>query len=271
MKPIFKSALLIAAMSIASHAAAGIVLYENEGFSGRSFNAEKQVNDFQRYGFNDRASSVVVLNDRWEVCEDAKYNGQCAILRPGRYESLSSMGMNNRISSVRLVTRNQRYNDDRYAPEPVAVYDNRRRNNEKLYNANVTSVRAVQGAAGPDEQRCWVEREQVSQNNSGNNIPGAIIGGLLGGVLGHQVGGGRGKDIATVAGVVAGGAVGNNVGRDRNGNTTQDVQRCRTVEGKTKTEYYDVSYNFRNQDHRMQMVSPPGSTVRVNWQGEPRY
>jgi uncharacterized protein YcfJ len=270
MNIMIRSALALAVITVTAQAQANIVLYENESFGGRSFNTENRIDDFQRYGFNDRASSVVVLRDRWEVCEDASYNGQCIILRPGRYASLSAMGMNNRISSARIVSRNKRYDDDRYAPEPVAVYDNSRRKNEKLYDANVTSVRVVQGATGPSEQRCWVEREQVPQTRGDANLPGAIIGGLLGGVLGHQVGGGRGKDIATVAGVVAGGAVGANVGRDKNGNATQDVQRCKTVSGEAKTEYYDVSYTFRNKDHRVQMVSPPGATVRVNWQGEPR-
>ena len=83
----------------------------------------------------------------------------------------------------------------------------KRQGNERLYEATVTSVRAVMGAS---EQRCWIEREQVGQDR---NLPGAIIGGILGGVLGHQVGGGRGQDIATVGGAVAGAAIGSNAAR----------------------------------------------------------
>jgi hypothetical protein len=33
---------------------------------------------------------------------------------------------------------------------------------------------------------------------------------------------------------------------------------------------WDVSYNFRGQDHRLQMTTPPGPTVTVNRMGEPR-
>ena len=91
------------------------------------------------------------------------------------------------------------------------TYDYRRRRNERLYEADVTSVRAV---LGTPEQRCWVEREQVTQERSGANVPGAIAGAIIGGILGHQVGSGRGNDVATVGGVVAGGVVGANVGRD---------------------------------------------------------
>ena len=183
-----------------------VVFYENEGFAGRTFPANQDIGNFSNYGFNDRASSVVVLGGPWEVCEHAGFGGRCMVLRPGRYPSLAAMGLNDRISSVRMVSGNARIEDNRYAPAPVAVYDNRRRDNERVYEATVTSVRAV---VGPPEQRCWIEREQVGQSATGNlNIPGAIIGAVIGGVLGHQVGGGRGKDLATVGGAVAGGAVG---------------------------------------------------------------
>ena len=246
---------------------AQVMFYESEGFAGRNFTANQQIGNFANYGFNDRASSVVVLGTRWEVCEDANFRGRCVVLRPGRYPSLAAMGLNDRVSSVRTVNPNARIEDDRYAPAPVAVYDNRRRNNERVYEATVTSVRAV---VGPPEQRCWIEREQVGQAPGGNlNVPGAVIGAVIGGILGHQVGAGRGNDIATVGGAVAGGAVGANVGR---GGTpqSQDVQRCANVPSQARPELWDVSYNFRGQEHRIQMTTPPGPTVTVNSRGEPR-
>lgn len=247
--------------------AAQVIFYEREGFAGQSFTTEAQVGNFVQSGFNDRASSVVVLGDRFEVCEDARFSGRCVVLRPGRYPTLAAMGMSDRISSVRAVSRDDRIDDDRYAPVPVPVYDSRRRRNERLYEANVTSVRAV---VGTPEQRCWVESEQVAQERGGANVPGAIIGALIGGVLGHQVGGGRGQDIATVGGVVVGGVVGANVGRDGGGPVSRDVQRCENVPSAARPDYWDVTYEFRGQQHRMQMSSPPGLTVTVNEWGEPR-
>ena len=239
-----------------------ITFYEGEGFQGRTFTTDRQVGDLQRFGFNDRASSVMVLADRWEVCEDVRFSGRCAILRPGQYPSLAAMGMNNRISSVRDVSRDARVEDNRYAPAPpLAAYDNRRRNGERLYEANVTSSHAV--VATP-EKRCWVEQEQVQ---SRYNVPGAIVGGVIGGVLGHQIGSGRGNDAATVVGAVGGAAVGANVNR---GGQTQDVQRCENVASQARPDYWDVTYNFRGQEHRIQMTTPPRSTVTVNEQGEPR-
>jgi uncharacterized protein YcfJ len=264
-----KITLAAAAVAIATQAAAQVTLYEHDGFQGQSFTTSKQVGNLDRYGFNDRASSVVVQRDRWEVCEDARFSGRCIVLQPGRYPSLSAMGLNDRVSSVRMVNRNVRVEENRYAPTPAAVPDYRRRNNERLYEANVTSVRAV---VGPPEQRCWVEREQVAQERGSANVPGAIAGAIIGGILGHQVGDGRGKDLATAGGAVAGAAIGSNVGRDGNAQqtTTQDVRRCENVPSQARPQYWDVSYDFRGQEHRIQMIAPPGATVTVNEQGEPR-
>ena len=75
MNAILKTALAVAGMAVAAQAAAQITFYEREGFAGRSFTAEKEIRNFERYGFNDRASSVVVLGDRCEVCEDARFGG----------------------------------------------------------------------------------------------------------------------------------------------------------------------------------------------------
>src|SRR5665647_25713 len=201
MNTMIKNAVAVAAVVIATQASAQVTFYENDGFQGRSFTTSRQVGDFGQRGFNDRASSVIVTSQRWEVCEDIRFGGRCVVLRPGQYPSLAAMGLNDSVSSVRAVSRDVRIDDQRYAPAPAAAPDYRRRNNERLYEANVTSVRAV---VGTPEQRCWVEREQVVQDRGSANVPGAIAGALIGGILGHQIGGGTGKDVATAGGAVAG-------------------------------------------------------------------
>lgn len=260
-----KGALALAMTTLALQAAAQVTFYEHEGFQGRSFSTPRQVRNFERQGFGDRASSVVVLQDRWEVCDDTGFAGRCVVLRPGRYPSLRDMGLNDRVSSVRPVAQQSRIDDNRYPPPPMPVYDNRRRANERLFEAEVTSARAV---VGPGEQRCWIEREEIERQHGGANVPGAIVGALLGGVLGHQIGGGSGRDAATVVGVIGGGAVGANVGRDRG--RTQDVRRCENMPSQARPEYWDVTYTFRGVEHHMQSVTPPGRTVTVNRRGEPR-
>ena len=262
-----KPLLGIAAIAFAAHASAQITFYEGEGFRGRTFATQKQVSNFERFGFNDRASSVVVDRGRWEVCEDARFEGRCVVLRRGSYESLRGMGMENRISSVRPVADRGRYDNE--APEPLAAptYEYRQRPNERLREVPVTSVHAV---VGPAEQRCWVERQQVAEPERRDlNVPGAIIGGVLGGILGHQIGGGTGKTVATVGGTLGGAALGANVGRDGASTGTRDVRRCETA-ANGPPQYWDVTYDFRGVEHRVQMSTPPGRTIAVNRDGEPR-
>jgi uncharacterized protein YcfJ len=262
-----KSALGMAAIALATQAAAQITFYEGEGFRGRTFTTDKQVGNFERFGFNDRASSAVVERGRWEVCEDARFQGRCVVLRRGSYDSLRGLGMENRISSVRPITRDAP--NAIAAPEPLAAptYEYRQRPNERLVEVPVTSVRAV---VGPPEQRCWVERQQVVEDRGNANVPGAIVGALIGGVLGHQIGSGRGNDVATAGGAVAGAAIGANAGRgDGRGVYGQDVQKCSTVPS-GQPEFWDVTYNFRGVEHKVQMQAPPGRTITVNSNGEPR-
>ena len=75
--------------------------FEHEGFRGRSFTVENPVDNFARFGFNDRASSAVVRRGTYQVCEHAGYQGRCVTLQPGEYSSLRAMGFNDRVSSVR--------------------------------------------------------------------------------------------------------------------------------------------------------------------------
>jgi len=200
----------------------------------------------------------VVVGDRWEVCESSRFKGRCVVLRPGRYPSLAEMGLNDRISSVRAVNVNARIDDRRYAPMPVATHDYHRRHNERVYEANVTSVRAV---LGTHEQRCCVETEEIARERRTVNVPAALAGAVIGGILGHQIGDGTGQDIATAGGAVAGAAAGAYIGRDNGGNSvqTRDVQRCETAPSQARPDFWDVTYSFRGQASRMQMTTPPRS------------
>jgi uncharacterized protein YcfJ len=70
---------------------------------------------------------------------------------------------------------------------------------------------------------------------------------------------------------VAGAAIGANAGRGGGGGgvVERDVQRCQTTQN-TQPEYWDVTYNYRGVEHRVQMSAPPGRTIAVNARGEPR-
>jgi uncharacterized protein YcfJ len=289
MKRSLQTAFVAAALVASGHAAAQITFYEREGYRGRSITTNERLGNFERADFNNRASSIAVQHGQWEVCEHPRFEGRCAILRPGGYPSLREIGLNNAVSSARpigggrpavvvapqpVVVAPQPVivapQPVVVAPQPVVVEERwRRRANEVVYEAPVTSVRAV---VGPPNQRCWIERQQVTE--PGRNEPslgGAVIGGIVGGILGHQVGGGTGKDLATAGGVMAGAVIGSKMGSENSGPrvVARDVQRCEAV-ANTKPEYWDVTYHFRGVEHHMQMTAPPGRTVLVNRHGEPR-
>lgn len=254
-------------------APAQATIYERSDFAGRSFSTNQPVGNLRRAGFNDRGASVVVTGDRFEVCDEPRFEGRCVVLRPGRYHSLAAMGLDQRVASIRDVSPTARIEDSRYAPlvapgpAPVANDEFRRRRDERLYQVPVTSVRAV---VGPPEQRCWVEPGAVAPQNK-PSVPGAVVGALLGGILGHQVGGGKGQDLATAGGAVAGGVVGANVGGRVGGSSAPgpDVRRCENVP-QAAPSFWDVTYSFRGVEHRIQMSTQPGPTISVNEQGEPR-
>lgn len=251
--------------ALAGAAAADIVFYERPNFDGRTMTADRSVANLKRWGFNDRATSAEVRGERWEVCEDAHYEGRCVVLRRGNYPSLSAMGLNNQISSARELPHHAQVAEWRYAPWPDERYRFLRRSGERLYEVPVLSARAVMG---PPEQRCWVERERLVVDRGDPNVGGALAGALIGGVIGHQVGAGHGRDLATGVGVVAGAAIGANVNRDDRV-TTRPVERCSQVPG-ARPAYWDVTYQFRGEQHQVQMTEPPGQSLTVNGRGEPR-
>ena len=184
MSNALKTAMGIVGLVVATQAAAQVTFYSREGFRGQSFTADRNFGNLERQGFNDRASSAVVRGGNWQVCEDSRFEGRCAVLQPGEYPSLASMGLGNEISSVRPVEGRYGYNDDRryiaQGDRDAGRGDYRRRGDERLFEAQVTSVHAV---VGPPEQRCWVERRDFTGNAT---VPGAIAGAVIGGILGTR-------------------------------------------------------------------------------------
>ena len=239
-----------------------VTFYERDGFRGRSFSTSSDVGDLRRSGFNDRASSAVVVGERWEICDDAGFNGHCMYLRPGNYPSLAAMGMNDSISSVRMVPPGAPVAGSNWAPPPQPAYDARPRPLEQLFQAQVIASHAV---FGTPTQHCWVEQAEVRDNR--NQVGGAVVGSILGGILGHQVARGNG---AVVAGAVGGAVVGGAIGSANSGTRVEDVQRCRDVPASGPPQYWDTVYTFEGVEHHVQTTAPAGATITVNRFGEPR-
>jgi uncharacterized protein YcfJ len=242
-------------LAAALPAAAQITFYERESFQGRSLTLQKELADLERApAFNASATSVIVARGRWEVCDIPRFEGLCRVLRPGRYPTLSAMGLAGGISSTRMIPLGANVPDERIAPAAWQVADYQQRNKELLYDAEVTSVRVVVGAPG---LRCWVEHGPAT--GAEGNIVGGMRGAVLGGILGHQLR----KDARD--------EIGMNVARDLDGQPayTRNLQKC-DKPSVAEPEYWDVGYSFRGREHQVQTASRPRTTVRVNANGEPR-
>jgi len=92
--------------------AAEMTLFIGSDFRGADLTLNGTTNNLERSGFNDRAESVIVRSGRWEVCSDANFAGDCAVLGPGQYRMLDGP-LFRRISSAREVAPIA-YEDRRY-------------------------------------------------------------------------------------------------------------------------------------------------------------
>ena len=127
-------------------------------------------------------------------------------------------------------------------------------------------------------QECRTEYVQapVQQYPQQRSAGGSIIGGIAGALLGNQVGGGSGRAAATAAGAIAGAVVGDRVDNDgRAVNQPQQyqeqaVRQCRTVEAvESRTNGYEVTYDYRGRNYTSVMPRDPGQRVRLRVSVEP--
>jgi hypothetical protein len=79
----------------------GIILYDDPYFRGRSLPMRGPTENLRFQSFHDRAESVRVLSGRWELCSEPNYR-RCQIVDRD-VPTLSSLGMNKKLSSVRPV------------------------------------------------------------------------------------------------------------------------------------------------------------------------
>ncbi len=85
------------------------VLYEGEGFRGRSFEITRDVvRNLDRTNFNDRGASLRVYSGYWIFCSDANFEGDCRTFGPGEYPDLPG-DLNRRISSGRRISDHYPY------------------------------------------------------------------------------------------------------------------------------------------------------------------
>jgi len=104
MKRLFAAAAVLALFSQAA-AAGELTLFADSDFRGARVTVQRDTPDLNRFGFNDRASSVVVRSGYWALCEHNNFGGRCDEFGPGEYRSLPR---NDSVSSLREITRGGR-------------------------------------------------------------------------------------------------------------------------------------------------------------------
>lgn len=142
--PLRKLLVACALAGAAGTATAQITLYEHDDFRGRAVTADRPIVNLDRIQFNDKASSVSIRGGWWDLCEDAGFSGRCITLGPGNYPSLGSMGMNDKVSSVREADPRHVHGRN-YEPGRADVYDPRAydRSGERYYDRDRGQWREV--------------------------------------------------------------------------------------------------------------------------------
>lgn len=79
--------------------ASRIVLYGQPNLSGRSAMLDGPNANLDSIGFNDSARSAVVYGGNWQLCTDARFQGDCEVVRPGQWNNLGNVTA--RVSSAR--------------------------------------------------------------------------------------------------------------------------------------------------------------------------
>lgn len=78
-----------------------IELFDGPRFEGRRVSFQGEVRSLRAADFNDRASSMVIYEGQWQLCEHDNFGGQCNVYGPGRYDNLGPWS--DKASSLRRI------------------------------------------------------------------------------------------------------------------------------------------------------------------------
>ncbi len=77
------------------------MLFASNGYAGASQAIDQSQTDLRSEPLQSKATSTVIANGEWQLCDDTFYRGQCVTLGPGKYPSLEQLGLTHGVSSVR--------------------------------------------------------------------------------------------------------------------------------------------------------------------------
>ena len=101
----------------------GVSVYADPNFQGQSATFRDDTPNLMPFNLNDKASSIrIPAGETWQVCVDSDYRNQCQVLS-NSVADLRSIGMNDRISSLRRVN-DSGYRDDRRSGGVIGTIGN---------------------------------------------------------------------------------------------------------------------------------------------------
>jgi hypothetical protein len=116
---------------------AGVVIYSQPNFAGKSVAVKGDAASLVPHGIQDQASSIKVRGGKWQFCTQPNFAGECVTLARGDYPALEQR-LNHRIESVREVERyvadrNERDSRRRDYARGEREYDYRDRHDDDDY------------------------------------------------------------------------------------------------------------------------------------------
>ena len=80
-------------------------IYEHVDYKGKTLVVTGNVPNLVSIGFNDAASSMIVMKGQWRIYEHIDFHGVAILLGPGCYKNFADFGIpaNDCISSIKLV------------------------------------------------------------------------------------------------------------------------------------------------------------------------
>jgi hypothetical protein len=102
MKRLLAAAAVLATFTHAAFAGE-MTLFSDSNFRGNHVTLQRDTPDLREFGFNDRASSIVIRSGVWQLCQDGGFRGRCIELGPGEYRQLPDF--NDTVSSARDIER----------------------------------------------------------------------------------------------------------------------------------------------------------------------
>jgi hypothetical protein len=146
---------------------AGISVFEDREFRGRSATFREDVPDLRKFNLNDRITSLrIARGETWEACIDIDYGGRCQVFSRSEPDLHDRGGWNDEISSLRRIRGGVR---PPVGQPQIVLYDRTgfRGSSRQLtgpmsslgsFGARVQSVRIIRGRWELCEGTRWSDR-----------------------------------------------------------------------------------------------------------------